>query len=83
MASASASVEDLVRLLMERTGNTPPGELQPDTGAEEIVLDVLIDGSCWSVCRNPSKCRPGLAHASRKLSGWWLWAIPTKSSATF
>lgn len=53
MTSASASVEDLVRLLMERTANTPTGEPQPDAGAEEIVLDVLIDGSRYLLVRLP------------------------------
>jgi DNA-binding CsgD family transcriptional regulator len=58
-----ASVEDLIRLLASRSETDSSDEPPPDGAAEEVVLDLLVDGSRYLLVRLP-KPFPESAHLS-------------------
>jgi DNA-binding CsgD family transcriptional regulator len=62
MTAQSASVEDLMRLLVERTGKAPAGQSESED-AEEIVIDVIVDGARYLLVRLPKPLQES-AHLS-------------------
>ena len=53
ISAQGASVEDLMRLLVERSGTAPAGGMESNAAAEEIVVDLIVDGSRYLLVRMP------------------------------
>jgi DNA-binding CsgD family transcriptional regulator len=63
ISAQGASLEDLMRLLVERSKAAPASEFDSDGAEEEIVIDVLIDGSRYLLVRLPKPIQES-AHLS-------------------